>query len=330
MVTLTVNENIRVIVQAIKNEEKNIRTKYPILAYQNILGLIIFILSLSAFVAFSVLFYFSLVPAWLTIPLLAIIASIAHELEHDLLHQQYFNKQPLLYNLVLLTVWLIRPNTVNPWYRKKIHLNHHKVSGTKQDLEERLVGNGIKNHFLRLLVICDSLLGLIINRSRFKKEINNFNFLQVFNAGLPLATTYYAIFYSWIILHALSYFSPNSLLLSDKLLTIIPWLNFLMVVWILPNFLRAICLNLITSSMHYYGGVSSLLQQTQILNRWRFVTFQLFCFNFGNTHSIHHFVPNQPFYIRQLISKRVQKIMIKHGVRINDLQSIKQANYYTS
>ena len=65
-----------------------------------------------------------------------------------------------------------------------------------------------------------------------------------------------------------------------------------------------------------------------INSRW-FIPFQLFCFDFYRTHTIHHFVPNQPFYIRQLISQKILPIvMAQHGERFNDLRSIKRANLY--
>ena len=81
-------------------------------------------------------------------------------------------------------------------------------------------------------------------------------------------------------------------------------------------------------SMHYYGGTYNVLQQTQVLNHWAFMPFQWFCFNFGHTHSIHHFVPNQPFYIRQIISKQVNALLKNKGVKCNDLASILAANQY--
>lgn len=328
MVTLTNNEKAKAIVQAIIKEEKRIREKYPIFAHQNILGFVILLVSLSTFIGVATLYYFDVLPAWVAVILLALAASISHELEHDLIHRQYFSKHPFMYNMMMLMVWLMRPNTVNPWYRRDIHLNHHRVSGTEQDLEERLVGNGIKSHWLRLIVICDGLMGLVINRTRLKKEVNDFSFLRVINAGFPIITAYYALFYTWIIYNAVNYFSGNSVVYPEIVLSVMPFINFMIVVWVLPNFIRSVSLNFITSSMHYYGGVNHLLQQTQVINHWMFVPFQLFCFNFGNTHSIHHFVPNQPFYLRQMVSKKVHEIMKKHGVPFNDLQSILRANLY--
>ena len=35
-----------------------------------------------------------------------------------------------------------RPMTINPWFRRDLHFHHHRVSGTKTDLEERGLTNG--------------------------------------------------------------------------------------------------------------------------------------------------------------------------------------------
>ncbi|ALU44577.1 fatty acid desaturase [Pseudoalteromonas rubra] len=326
MPKLTAKQNITAIVTAIKAEEKSLRARYPILEKQNGIALVILLLSLCAFTGVAALYYFAAIPAWLCILLVAFITSITHELEHDLIHKLYFSKRPLIHNFMMLVVWLMRPNTVNPWYRKKIHLHHHKVSGTSQDLEERLVGNGIKSPFLRAVIIIDGLLGLLISSKRFSREIRDFRFFQVFNAGFPIATAYFAILYGVIAFHVLQFFHPFEL--SKWGVELLAVAEFLMVVLIVPNIIRSTSLNLITSSMHYYGGVSNVLEQTHVItSRW-FLPFQLFCFDFGRTHTIHHFVPNQPFYIRQLISKKIRPVMAQHGVRFDDLHSLKHANHY--
>ena len=229
---------------------------------------------------------------------------------------------------MMLAVWLMRPNTISPWYRRKMHLHHHKTSGTQQDLEERLVGNGIKNPFLRALVIVDGLLGLIISTKRFRKEINGFSFSSVFNAGFPIATAYFAVLYSVILFHIVDLFIPLSLNSPSWLLSTMDVFEFLMVVLIVPNIIRSSSLNFVTSSMHYYGGVNNILEQTHVLTSRLFMPFHLFCFNFGKTHTIHHFVPNQPFYLRQMLSKKILKVMAQHNVRFNDFDSIKNANAY--
>ncbi|MAD88582.1 MAG: hypothetical protein CMK64_02665 [Pseudoalteromonas sp.] len=326
MSEFTAKQNIKTIVSAIKTEEQSLRARFPILNQQNLIAMVILLLSLFSLLGVATLYYFALIPAWLCIILAALITSIFHELEHDLIHKQYFSNQSVIHNFMMLTVWLMRPNTVNPWYRRQIHLHHHKVSGTEQDLEERLVGNGIKSPFLRAVVIVDGLLGLLINAKRFSKEIKGFKFLKVFNAGFPITSAYFAILYSVIAYHVVQFIQPFELPVWGADLLAVA--EFLMVVLIVPNMIRSTSLNFVTSSMHYYGGVTNLLEQTHVItSRW-FLPFQLFCFDFGRTHTIHHFVPNQPFYIRQLISKKIQPIMAQHGVRFNDLQSLKYANRY--
>ena len=328
MTQLSAKQNIQAIVKAIKAEEAVLRQKYPLLAHQNTIGLVILLLSLSALIGVGVLYYLAIIPAWACIILAAMAASISHELEHDLIHKQYFSNQPLIHNFMMLTVWLMRPNTISPWYRRKMHLHHHKTSGTEQDLEERLVGNGIKNPFMRALVIVDGLLGLVINTKRFSKEIKGFSFLSVFNAGFPVTTTYFIILYSVIIFHTVNFFVPIEASTPALALEVLNVFEFMMIVLIVPNIVRSSSLNFVTSSMHYYGGVNNMLEQTHVLTSRLFMPFHLFCFNFGKTHTIHHFVPNQPFYLRQMLSKKILDVMRQHNVRFNDFNSIKNANAY--
>ncbi|MBH0059001.1 fatty acid desaturase [Pseudoalteromonas sp. SWXJZ94C] len=325
---LSAKQNIQAIVKAIKTEEVLLREKHPLLAHQNTLGLAILLLSLGALIGAGVLYYLAIIPAWVCIILAAIATSISHELEHDLIHKQYFSNLPFMHNFMMLTVWLMRPNTVSPWFRRKMHLHHHKTSGTQQDLEERLVGNGIKNPFLRAAVIMDGLLGLTINAKRFKKEIDGFSFFKVFNAGFPIATSYFIVLYSVIIFNIADLFIPLTLNSPEWLLNTMNVFEFLMVVLIIPNIIRSSSLNFVTSSMHYYGGVNNMLEQTHVLTSRLFMPFHLFSFNFGKTHTIHHFVPNQPFYLRQMLSEKILKVMAQHNVRFNDFESIKNANAY--
>ena len=319
------------IVAYIKNQESTLRVNYPFLAQQNTLGLGLLLVSVFGFITAGSLYFYDVIPAWCCIIIAALSASVAHEIEHDLIHQQYFRSNTAVYHFMMFMVWIIRPNTVNPWYRKGIHLNHHKTSGTPQDIEERLVGNGVKSHFLRLLVICDGLLGLIIRSKQFSREIKGYRFFNILNASFPFVTFYYLIIYIFLLFHCINFIAANSLIVMNYpvwIMSIMEWINVAIVVWVAPNFLRSVCLNFITSSMHYYGGGYNLLQQTQVLNHWIFMPFQCFYFNFGNTHTIHHFVPNQPFYIRQKISKRVNTLLQMKGIRFNDLASILEANHY--
>jgi hypothetical protein len=55
--------------------------------------------------------------AWISIPLSALFASLLHELEHELIHRLYFRNRRWVQNLMMLTVWIMRPSTIHPWYR---------------------------------------------------------------------------------------------------------------------------------------------------------------------------------------------------------------------
>src|ERR1700761_5109475 len=97
-----------------------------------------------------------------------------------------------------------------------------------------------------------------------------------------------------------------------------PVLNTVAVVYLLPNVIRQASINIVSSSMHYFGDVEGIVDQTQVLNHWYFWPLQLFCANFGSTHGIHHFVISQPFYLRQMVAGLAHQAMRKYGVRFND------------
>lgn len=325
-VALSVEQRIADIVTTIKAEEQRLRAKYSILQYQDWIGFAIMMLSLGGMVGGAYLYYVDIIPAWFCIVSAAIFASLSHELEHDLIHRQYFRKNKFMHNLMMLVVWVMRPNTVNPWYRRNMHFLHHKVSGTEKDMEERLVGNGIAYGSMRFLVMFDGLLGMLARRSVLKKDLDNFSVREVLYAAFPFATLYFAIFYIFLAFQGFDYFWGAETAYPALLLEGMDVVNFLVVVVIAPNFIRSGSLNFVTSAMHYYGGVNNLIQQTQILKPWFFAPLHLFCFNFGSTHAIHHFVVGQPFYIRQMVSKAAHKVMVENGVKFNDLSTFMTAN----
>ena len=55
----------------------------------------------------------------------------------------------------------------------------------------------------------------------------------------------------------------------------------------------------------------------------------MFCFNFGSTHAIHHFVVKEPFYVRQATAATGHRVLREIGVRFNDTGSFARANRYT-
>ena len=321
-------QKIQNIVLSVKAEESRLRDKYSFLKKQNTIGLCILALSFSGMIISAYLYYYAFIPAWLCIIITAIFASISHELEHDLIHKLYFRHNAFMHNFMMTTVWLMRPSTINPWYRRKIHLLHHKTSGTEQDLEERLVGNGIANIIVRFIVMFDGLLGLLLQRKRLNKEVKVFNFFTVFNAGFPLTIFYYIFGYGFLLFHGINAFMPDDYNYPELLITFVELSHLMMVILIAPNFLRSACLNVVTSYLHYYGGVDSVLKQTQVFKGLFIWPFNLFTFNFAGTHAIHHFVVNQPFYLRQMLSGTAHKVMRENSVRFNDFSTVTQGNRY--
>jgi hypothetical protein len=267
--------------------------------------------------------------------------SILHELEHDLIHGLYFKRIKVIHNVMLFTVWFFRPLTLNPWIRKYWHYNHHQHSGQPIDIEERGVTNGEKWSFLRLLITPDLVLGFLFRVKRLKREIKleklkgNFSDKDskklkntVLFGMLPFGIPLYFLFYFWVILNFLHYFelfAPTNWTSSFFEIS-----NPIIYIFVLPNIIRQFCLHFITSNMHYYGDIEdgNILQQTQVLNSWWTWPFQLFCFNFGATHSIHHFVVNEPFYLRQMSMRKSHKVFRQEGIRFNDMDSLKNANKY--
>ena len=105
-----------------------------------------------------------------------------------------------------------------------------------------------------------------------------------------------------------------------------PILNTIMVVVIAPSVLRVFSLQFISSSMHYFGNVHSVLEQTQVFTHWIFKPLQFFCVDFGATHGMHHIRVPQPFYIRHFIRKECYPAMRENGIRFNDFSTFKHAN----
>ena len=107
-----------------------------------------------------------------------------------------------------------------------------------------------------------------------------------------------------------------------------PWIRDLAILVVLPNMLRQSCLALISSYCHYYEDIpdADVFYQTQILKSWVLFPLQLFCFNFGATHIIHHYVATQPFYLRQMVAPVVLGKMALLGTRVNDLGVVARNN----
>lgn len=345
---MTDAQRIARVKEVVLQASDDVRRKYPILKHQDAIGVTIMVVSLLGMIGSGLLYVEGLIPWWLCVPLTAIFASFIHELEHDLIHSMYFRQKPWANNLMLAVGWLARASTISPFVRRKLHMHHHKFSGTESDLEERGITNGEKWGIRRFLMTGDNLLAVYLRPFTMIKAVRAYIHAQkpetpaaekaiareqLFGYS-PLGLIYYTLFHAWVVTHAVLLGSAAigiPVALPAEYQPVLDGLNVFAVVYMLPSFLRTFCLHFISSNMHYYGDVESRnpLQQTQVLNVWWLLPFQLFCFNFGSTHAIHHFVVKETFYIRQLTAKRAHEVMREMGVRFNDIGTFRRANRYS-
>jgi len=311
-----------------------LRKRYPILNHQDALGAGILAFALAGMVGSAALYLTGHMAWWVCLLLNAFFASLTHELEHDLIHSMYFRKQRVPHNLMMGLVWLARPSTINPWIRRHLHLNHHKVSGTETDMEERAITNGEPWGFARLLMVGDNVMSAFIRMLRAKTWEHKFSIIKrALKVYAPLALVHWGAWYVFLGFHAangIAHLSGTPIEWSATTLSVMQVIDIAAVVIIGPNVLRTFCLHFVSSNMHYYGDLEpgNVMQQTQVLNVWWLWPLQAFCFNFGSTHGIHHFVVKEPFYIRQMTAPVAHKVMREMGVRFNDIGTFARANRF--
>lgn len=309
-----------------------LRQRYPILNRQDLLGASILAFALAGMVGSAALYLNGTIAWWACLLVNAFLASLTHELEHDLIHSMYFRKQKVAHNLMMALVWLARPSTINPWVRRHLHLNHHKVSGTETDMEERAITNGEPWGLARLLMVGDNLMSSLIRMLRAKSWAHKkFILVRTLKVYAPLALMNWSAWYVFLGFHAINGVSAllgAPVAWSETTLAVMQGIDIAVVVLVGPNVLRTFCLHFVSSNMHYYGDVElgNVIQQTQVLNPWWLWPLQAFCFNFGSTHAIHHFVVKEPFYIRQMTAPVAHKVMREMGVRFNDIGTFARAN----
>ncbi|RON02931.1 fatty acid desaturase [Pseudomonas brassicacearum] len=311
-----------------------LRKRYPILNHQDALGVGILAVALAGMIGSAGLYMTGHMAWWACLLLNAFFASLTHELEHDLIHSMYFRKQRLPHNLMIGLVWLARPSTINPWIRRHLHLNHHKVSGSETDMEERAITNGEPWGFARLLMVGDNVMSAFIRMLRAKTWAHKFSIIKrTLKVYAPLALVHWGAWYLFLGFHAANGIASllgSSVEWSATTLSVMQVINLAAVVIIGPNVLRTFCLHFVSSNMHYYGDIEpgNVIQQTQVLNPWWMWPLQAFCFNFGSSHGIHHFVVKEPFYIRQLTVPVAHKVMREMGVRFNDFGTFGRVNRF--
>ena len=312
-----------------------LRQRYPILQHQDALGAGILAFALLGILGSAALYIGGYLAWWACLLLNAFFASLTHELEHNLIHSMYFRKRPLQHNLMLALVWLARPSTINPWVRRHLHLNHHKVSGSEADMEERAITNGEPWGIARLLMVGDNMMSSLIRWLRAKNpEHRRLILTRTLKVYAPLGLLNWATWYLFLGFHLLDWASAAlgaPIAWSAGNMNLMEVVNIAVVVLVGPNVLRTFCLHFVSSNMHYYGDVEpgNVIQQTQVLNPWWLWPLQAFCFNFGSSHAIHHFVVKEPFYIRQLTVPFAHRVMRKMGVRFNDFGTFARANRWT-
>jgi fatty acid desaturase len=302
-----------------------LRERHPWLRHQDALGASALALAALGMATSGYLYLSGVLPAWAAVVVSALFASISHEVEHDLIHSLYFARRRGVWASMLVLAWLLRPGTLNPFVRKRLHLHHHKASGNADDLEERAITNGEPYGLKRLFMMADGFLAVLLRLDQAKGRRGKL--LLFASLGyFPLGWVHHGLFYAFLLAQAAGLLGV-ALPLSAATLAFIQGAA---IVWILPNVLRSFCLNFVSSSMHYYGDVArgNVLQQTQVLNAWFFAPLQLFCFNFGSTHALHHFVASEPFYVRQLTAGVGHRVLRECGVRFNDLGTFSRDNRY--
>jgi len=324
-----------------------LRARNPwLVKHQDAIGMSIFLFSCAGIIANSVAWATGHIATWLAIPLAALFMSFLHELEHDLIHSLYFRKNLKVQNFMIGGVWFFRPSTISPWVRRRLHIHHHKRSGTESDLEERGITNGETWGLKRLLMTGDNLLAVYLRPFKTVQMVKAFikveakspeEARQIRRENLfgyaPLGVINYAFWHGFIAFHVVSFVAGalgHPIVLNSVGHSVMNVVDFFVVCISAPNALRTFCLHFVSSNMHYYGDVETgnIVQQCQVWTSPWLIPVHLFCFNFAGTHAIHHFVVRDPFYIRQTIAPSVYPLLRENGVRFNDYGTFKRANRF--
>lgn len=306
---------------AIKAEEARLRARHGWLAHQDALGMGILLGSCAVYGLVAWAWWMGMLPTLLALPLIALAISLLHELEHDLIHDLYFSRNRAVQDGMFAVIFLSKMS-MDPWSRRRIHLRHHRVSGQPIDIEERLIGLGLPLGPRRIaltlipafsaLVLPDLIRDLRAHRDAHPRARAK--------EPVPLwqrATRLLALAFALLPFATLGGWLAGA-----------PWALPLLVLYVLPNLLRHAAIAFVSSMSHYYGDIApnDVTMQNQILDHWAFLPLQLFCFNFGATHVLHHYVVPQPFYLRQMVAPGVKDTLIAEGVRHNDLGTAERAN----
>jgi len=235
---------------------------------------------------------------------------------------------------MFFTIWMSKLNS-NPWYRKALHLRHHVLSGQTEDLEERFIGLGMPLNWLRILIQMYPFANLSLFSKLKKDNERVFGYTMwvvVILINTPSIVTFTILLHLYLgftRLHFGLIFGAWDPVLNFPI-WLWPYVRDAAVLFVFPNIIRQVSLNIIASYCHYYGDIPkhNVYYQNQVLNHWTLYPLQMFCFNFGETHIIHHFVTNQPFYLRQWLAPKAVQELTKHGIRENDFDIVRRSNRF--
>lgn len=332
--SLSDTQKIEHIRSVVENAGRELRLRHPWLDHQDALGAGILLAACAGMVFNAWLFAQGLLAWWLCVPLAAVLASFTHEIEHDLIHLRYFRNRGWVRHLMLFAGWVARPVTPNPWRRGHVHLEHHKHPGSAKDFELRGITGGEAWSLKRLVMIGDNALAILLRIHLIPGIQGRLLVLaSVALAYFPVGLAGWGCWYAFLGYHGadtLATLLGSTIHWSGTTRRLMPAVDFFTVVLVAPNVLRNFCLHFLSSNLHYAGDIQpgNTLQEAQVLNsRWLW-PFQLICLNFGATHSIHHFVVGEPFYIREWTAPTAHRVMREMGVRFNDFGTFRRANRY--
>jgi hypothetical protein len=247
------------------------------------------------------------------------------------MHNIYFKYRTWPYDALMILVWAFRGNYMNPWNRRKLHLHHHKTSGSLIDVETRMTGLGMSWGLIRVLLMVDTLWVVLVRKRLEREAAGHYNSRETLLNMIPFTWTFLGMWCGVLGLQAfylVNWALGLHITLGPTLSAVSHFLGVAWVVYLAPSQLRTAALHIISSNTHYTGTKLHVLHQTQSQGAWFFWPLQPFCFNFGKTHCIHHIVVQQPFYLRQLVAGAAYKAMRENGVLFNDYGTFARENAY--
>lgn len=304
--------------QALRDADAALVAEHPWLGRDDAVALGLFFGALVASALVVASWLSGLVPGWLAVLAIALTTSVLHELEHDLIHDEYLS-HPVVRGGVLATIWLAKGN-LDPWTRGHMHRWHHIVSGQDEDIEERLIGSGMAYGVLRAFVTFLPAASIIV-RPRLKRAVR----ARVAAGGRGPDPRAYSNTWPLLLGNIVVFTAPFWLL--GAYIAGQAWAGSVLLLWVLPNLVRHAAIVTMSSNSHYVGiDRGDVVQQNQILDHPMFLPLQLLCWNFGATHVLHHFLVRQPFWRRTLVFSSVREVLVDNGVPANDLGTFGRAN----